>query len=117
MGTKGFSGTQSILYHHYMPTEVGHAALSHSCQLQYEEDVALSHRHFRTKENKKSGDAVSGRNFILGNEDLLIGVVSPTEKWTISTVMVMAMKCCLSITEQEKLKRCLERFIIEKAIM
>lgn len=53
MGTKGFSGTQSILYHHYMPTEVGHAALSHSCQLQYEEDVVLSHRHFRTKENKK----------------------------------------------------------------
>lgn len=53
MGTKGFSGTQSILYHHYMPTEVGHAALSHSCQLQYEEDVALAHRHFRTKENKK----------------------------------------------------------------
>lgn len=52
MGTKGFSGTQSILYHHYMPTEVGHAALSHSCQLQYEEDVALAHRHFRTKENK-----------------------------------------------------------------
>lgn len=53
MGTKGFSGTQSILYHHYMPTEVGHSALSHSCQLQYEEDVALSHRHFRTKESKK----------------------------------------------------------------
>ena len=53
MGTKGFSGTQSILYHHYMPTEVGHSALSHSCQLQYEEDVALSHRHFRTKEKKK----------------------------------------------------------------
>ena len=49
----------------------------------------------------KSGDAVSGRNFILGNEDLLIGVVTPTEKWTISTVTVMAMKCCLSITEQE----------------
>lgn len=41
MGTKGFSGTQSILYHHYMPTEVGHAAVSHSCQLQYEEDVVL----------------------------------------------------------------------------
>ncbi|MDR4458661.1 homogentisate 1,2-dioxygenase, partial [Bacillus tropicus] len=30
MVTKGFSGTQSILYHHYMPTVVGHAALSHS---------------------------------------------------------------------------------------
>lgn len=80
MGTKGFSGTQSILYHHYMPTEVGHAAIAHSCQLQYEEDVALAHRHFRTKEYTKTGDAVTGRKFVLGNEDLLIGVVNPTEK-------------------------------------
>lgn len=38
---------------------------------------------------------------MLGNEDLLIGVVTPTEKWTISTVMVMAMKCYLFITERE----------------
>ena len=53
MGTKGFSGTQSILYHHYMPTEVGHSALSHSCQLQYEEDVALFIATFERKKVKK----------------------------------------------------------------
>ena len=30
--------------------------------------------------NKEPSDAVMGREYVLGNEDLLIGVVNPTEK-------------------------------------
>ena len=116
MGTKGFSGTQSILYHHYMPTEVGHSALSHSCQLQYEEDVALFIATFERKK-VKSGDAISGRNFILGNEDLLIGVVSPTEKMDYFYRNGDGDEMLFVHYGTGKLKRCLERFTIEKATM
>jgi homogentisate 1,2-dioxygenase len=79
MGTKGFSGTQSILYHHHMPTEVVHSSIESVCKVEFEENEQLSHRHFRTKEYTKTGDAVKGRHFVLGNDDLLIGVANPTE--------------------------------------
>ena len=48
--------------------------------LEYEEQGALRPRHFYTDNvNKKPSDAVMGREYVLGNEDLLIGVVNPTE--------------------------------------
>lgn len=46
MGTRGFSGTQSILYHHHMPTEVVNAALIGSYIPEYEEQKSLKHRLF-----------------------------------------------------------------------
>ncbi len=79
MGTKGFSGIQSILYHHYMPTSVSKAELIGSYTPEYEEQGALTHRHFRTAMHQEESDAVSGREYLLGNEDLLIGVVNPTK--------------------------------------
>ncbi|MDG4657919.1 homogentisate 1,2-dioxygenase [Ectobacillus antri] len=79
MGTKGFSGTQSILYHEHMPTAVIETRVERSCEMQYEENGALAHRHFRTKVYRETGDAVNGRHFLLGNADLLIGVVNPTD--------------------------------------
>lgn len=48
MGTRGFSGTQSILYHHYMPTEVVKTEIVCSCLPVYEEQQALKHRHIYT---------------------------------------------------------------------
>ena len=81
MGTKGFSGIQSILYHHNAPTEFYKADLIGECGLEYEEQGALRPRHFYTDNvNKEPSDAVMGRQYVLGNEDLLIGVVNPTEK-------------------------------------
>ncbi|WP_026582850.1 homogentisate 1,2-dioxygenase [Bacillus sp. J33] len=79
MGTKGFSGIQSILYHHHAPTEIVKSEIYADCHLEFEEQKDLSHRHFQTKIDSKRGDAVSGRQFILGNDDLVIGVVKPTE--------------------------------------
>lgn len=80
MGTKGFSGIQSILYHHHAPTEITKAQLLSACRPQYEAQGALRHRHFRTNGLSFKGDAVTGRQYILGNDDLLIGVVHPTEE-------------------------------------
>ena len=79
MGTKGFSGTQSILYHHHMPTEVVKSELIGSYFPEYEEQGSLNHRHFLTDQITKTGDALSGRDYILGNDDLLIGFAKITE--------------------------------------
>jgi homogentisate 1,2-dioxygenase len=79
MGTKGFSGIQSILYHHHMPTEVAEASIYGKCHIEYEEDSALRHRHFRTASLQEKGDAVKGRHYVLGNDDILISIANPTE--------------------------------------
>lgn len=79
MGTKGFSGTQSILYHHHMPTEVVKSEWMSSYLPEYEEQGALNHRHFFTDQLKISGDALSSRRYLLGNDDLLIGFAAFSE--------------------------------------
>jgi len=80
MGTKGFSGVQSILYHHHPPTAMKKAERYQNVKPIYEEEEALCHRHFETDKVKEGGDAVSGRQYILGNDDLLIGVAKPTKE-------------------------------------
>ncbi|MEX2104584.1 MAG: homogentisate 1,2-dioxygenase [Bacilli bacterium] len=77
MGTKGFSGIQSILYHHNPPTKIIKSELYADARIEYEEQKDLSHRHFYSSKYTEKNDAVSGRQFILGNEDVLIGVVNP----------------------------------------
>ncbi|WP_409270191.1 homogentisate 1,2-dioxygenase [Neobacillus sp. SCS-31] len=76
MGTKGFSGTQSILYHEHMPTEVVRAEKVIPFLPEYEEQGALRHRHFFTPEIKKTGDALGAREYLMGNSDLLIGTAN-----------------------------------------
>ncbi|WP_347548181.1 homogentisate 1,2-dioxygenase [Pseudalkalibacillus hwajinpoensis] len=82
MGTKGFSGVQSILYHHHFPTAVKEVTFLKNTLPEYEAQGALSHRHFRTAKCDKRGDAVVDRCYFLGNEDVLLGVVNPAEKMT-----------------------------------
>lgn len=79
MGTKGFSGTQSILYHHYMPTEVARTELIGKYVPEYEDQGSLKHRHLFTDQIEKKGDALSAREYLLGNDDLLIGTINITE--------------------------------------
>ncbi|MEH7352094.1 homogentisate 1,2-dioxygenase [Neobacillus drentensis] len=78
MGTRGFSGTQSILYHHYMPTEVLKSELVGTYLPEYEERKALKHRHFFTSKVDLQGDALEARHYLLGNQDLLIGTANVT---------------------------------------
>ncbi|AST91804.1 MULTISPECIES: homogentisate 1,2-dioxygenase [Sutcliffiella] len=79
MGTKGFSGTQSILYHHFLPTEVVKSTKLYRYLPEYEEQDALNHRHLLTTEIETKGDALQAREYLLGNDDLLIGTVLVTE--------------------------------------
>jgi homogentisate 1,2-dioxygenase len=79
MGTRGFSGTESILYHHYMPTEVLKSEWLGRYLPDYEEQQSLMHRHFFTSRIDKKGDALKSREYILGNQDLQIGTANVTE--------------------------------------
>ena len=79
MGTKGFSGTQSILYHHHLPTAVAKTSYLGSYMPEFEEDDALRHRHFFTDQVEKKGDALESREYLLGNSDLLIGTAFVTK--------------------------------------
>jgi homogentisate 1,2-dioxygenase len=80
MGTKGFSGTQSILYHHHLPTAVTKTEFLGSYMPQFEEDGAVRHRHFMTDGVEKKGDALESREYLLGNSDLLIGTAFVTKE-------------------------------------
>lgn len=79
MGTKGFSGSQSILYHHFLPTEVVKSEVLYSYLPEYEEHTALNHRHLKTTSIEKKGNALDAREYLLGNSDLLIGTALVTE--------------------------------------
>jgi len=78
MGSKGFSGIQSILYHHFLPTEVIRSELICKYLPEYEEKQSLNHRHLMTDKITKNGDAIEAREYLLGNEDLLIATARIT---------------------------------------
>jgi homogentisate 1,2-dioxygenase len=80
MGTKGFSGIQSILYHHHSPTEIVRSTVLEDNPLVYEEQGALRPRHLQTDKVEKGKDALTGREYLLGNEDLVIGIVHPEKE-------------------------------------
>lgn len=79
MGTKGFSGIQSILYHHHPPTKVAQVSRGGHIDIPSEEDGLLQHRHFRTKDWQDGQDAIEGRRYFLVNEDVQIGLCTPTQ--------------------------------------
>ena len=79
MGLEGFSGMQSISYHHQHPTQLLNAEQIADMTPSFVEFGALRHRHFMTADFPKGGDVISGRRVFLGNHDVLIGVSRPTE--------------------------------------
>lgn len=79
MGLEGFSGLQSISYHVYAPTRIQHVEKLGTAVPDYAEFGALRHRHFLGKDMPAGGDMLSGRRYFLGNQDVVIGVVRPTE--------------------------------------
>ncbi|MFC4078298.1 homogentisate 1,2-dioxygenase [Salinithrix halophila] len=79
MGTKGFSGIQSILYHHHPPTRVSRVGKVREWMPALEEPGPNRHRHVQTFEAGLGGDPIDGRVHLLTNEDVTIGVCNPTE--------------------------------------
>ena len=82
MGIHGFAGIQSILYHIQPPTAVIKAEIVRKVEIPYEDQEHLRQRHFLSGELKPGGDAVDGRVPVMGNRDVVLSVVRPTEPMT-----------------------------------
>jgi homogentisate 1,2-dioxygenase len=79
MGLEGFSGIQSILYHHFLPPRVVQAELLSPTKPEYVNFGAIRHRAFQTKDIPAGGDAVSARRVLLGNNDVTLSISRPTQ--------------------------------------
>ncbi len=80
IGTEGFSGISSILYHINPPTKV--KAIKGITELKSEvwEEKTLRHFHFKTLDAKPEGDPISGRKVLMFNNDVSMGICNPKEQ-------------------------------------
>jgi homogentisate 1,2-dioxygenase len=79
MGTRGFEGIQSIVYHRRAPTAILQAEDRGAVHVAIEEPGALRHRHFRTQQLKPGGDFISGRQPLLHNSAVTMSMALPSE--------------------------------------
>jgi homogentisate 1,2-dioxygenase len=81
-GTEGFSGNYSILYYTYPPTRVKKIERFPVEQYVHEEwDERLQrHHHMKTAHLPQRGDAVLGRQILMYNKDVVLGITKPTEE-------------------------------------
>lgn len=79
VGTQGFSGIQSILYHCHPPTRIKRAEKLSSARVEYAEYGTLRNRLFRSRDVPQGGDPVSGRHAMMGNDDVVLAVARPTQ--------------------------------------
>ncbi len=79
MGLEGFSGIQSILYHHFLPPRLVRSEDLGLARPAYTEFGPLRHRAYATAELPAGGDPVSARRVLLGNADVTLGVSRPTQ--------------------------------------
>jgi homogentisate 1,2-dioxygenase len=77
MGLEGFSGLESILYHHFLPPAVRHSEDLGPANPEFIEFGPLRHRAFSSKALPVGGDAVSARRVLLGNHDVSLGLSCP----------------------------------------
>ena len=80
MGSRGFSGRSSLIYHHNMPTQVKEIRKVQDCSVAYATEQGLRHYHFKTKGLARSGDPVSGRVVLLHNNDVSMAIAVPDRK-------------------------------------
>lgn len=80
LGTIGFDGPMSTLYHVNLPTEVSAWDDLGSVKPVYIDDEPLRHRHLKTERLAAAGDAISGRHPLMGNHELVWNQVRPAKQ-------------------------------------
>lgn len=78
MGLEGFSGIQSILYHHHPPTAVRKVEDLGPARPEYVDFGPLRGRQFCGRDFPRGGDPLESRRVLLGNEDVQISLSRPT---------------------------------------
>ncbi|RPI17793.1 MAG: homogentisate 1,2-dioxygenase [Ignavibacteriae bacterium] len=79
IGTKGFSGISSILYHINPPTQVKEVKGMDKIDLKEWSEKKLRHFHFKTLEAEPEGDYISGRKVLMFNSDVSLAISNPAE--------------------------------------
>jgi homogentisate 1,2-dioxygenase len=77
IGTRGFSGISSILYHFNQPTKVHKVGDSEKIKLDDWNIKELRHFHLKTKDAEIDGDPVSGRKVVMYNNDIYMAICNP----------------------------------------
>jgi homogentisate 1,2-dioxygenase len=80
MGTMGFSGPSSLLYHLRRPTAVRAFKTLKQIVWREADPEPLRHRHFRTRQIERGGDVISERIPLVFNHDVSLEVVRPTNE-------------------------------------
>ena len=78
MGLEGFSGIESILYHHFLPPRVLKVEDLGPVCIDYADFGPLRHRAFQTVDAPSGGDAIESRRVLLGNNDVTLSLSRPT---------------------------------------
>lgn len=79
IGTKGFSGISSILYHINPPTQVKEIRGVESIEPKEWDEKKLRHFHLKTLEAVPEGDYISGRKVLMFNSDVSLAICNPAE--------------------------------------
>ena len=79
IGTEGFSGISSILYHINAPTKVKEIKKVEDISIKPWDEGTLRHHHFKTMDAKPEGDAISGRKVLMYNNDVSLGICNPAK--------------------------------------
>ena len=80
IGAKGFSGIQSIAYHIHPPTVVDRIEDPIAIDIDYTEFNPLQHRHIKGFDIESSGDWLTSRSYVMGNDDVILAVCTPTKE-------------------------------------
>ncbi|MFT5423290.1 MAG: homogentisate 1,2-dioxygenase [Phycisphaerales bacterium] len=79
LGTEGFVGPSSTLYHIHPPTQVTGWKALYSTKPEYVEKSVMRMRHLKTQDMKTKGDPVTGRVILFGNADVEMSLCQPAE--------------------------------------
>lgn len=77
IGTEGFSGISSILYHINPPTKIKKIARVEDVSYKEWNEGHLRHYHIRTLDSKSEGDPISGRKVMIFNNDVSMAICNP----------------------------------------
>src|SRR5215471_16866247 len=78
MGSRGFSGPASLLYHRRAPTSVLATRLVRNIEWRSDDDATLRMRHFHTHQLPQAKSPTLDRTPLLYNADVALSFVTPT---------------------------------------
>ena len=79
-GREGFSGPSSLLYHRHMPEAAHDVSEGPADSITPEHEQIYEHAHIKGFELVLEADVISGRQWLLLNDDIRIGLAVPARQ-------------------------------------